>query len=91
MARVNFEVKPSGGIQGFWIAVGKDDVPLVNGKGSIDLKAGEEQILIWWFVGDEGKSISITGTLVEKTVVEVKGSKIPKGRIQGAGAKIFSL
>jgi hypothetical protein len=91
MPKVDFEVKPSSGIKGFWIAVGKDDVPLVNGKGSINLPAGEEQILIWWFVGDEGKSISITGTLGQKTVVEVKESKIPKGRVQSAGAKIFNL
>lgn len=91
MPIVNFEVKPSDGIKGFWIAVGEKDVPLVNGRGFIDLKAGEEQILVWWFVGNAGQSVGITGTLGQETVVEVKESKIPQGRTQGAGAKLFNL
>ena len=90
MARVDFEVKPSAGIRAFWIAVGQQDVRLVNGKGSIDLQAGRHT-LVWWFVGDEGKSISITGTQGERKVVEVKESKIPKGETEGAGIKKFDL
>jgi len=90
MARVDFEVKPSAGIQAFWIAVGTQDVRLVNGKGSIDLSAGRHT-LVWWFAGDEGKSISITGKEGAKTVVEVKESKIPPGEHQGAGSKRFDV
>lgn len=90
MALVNFEVKPSSGIQAFWIAVGTQDVKLVNGKGSIDLQVGK-QILLWWFVGNPGESISITGTQGTTTVVQVKESKIPSGEHEGAGIKRFTL
>jgi hypothetical protein len=90
MARVDFEVKPSAGIQAFWIAVGTQDVRLVNGKGSIELPTGRHT-LVWWFVGDEGKSISITGKRGATTVVEVKESKIPSGEHEGAGTKKFDL
>ncbi|MEO6194973.1 MAG: hypothetical protein ABIS20_18310 [Thermoanaerobaculia bacterium] len=91
MPRVDFEVKSDDGIQAFWIAVGKKDVPLVNGKGSIDLEAGKKHTLVWWFAGDEGDAISITGTQGQATVVEVKESKIPKGETEGAGKKKFDL
>jgi len=91
MPSVDFEVVPSDGIQGYWIAVGNDDVPLVGGKGSIDLPAGQKSTLVWWFVGDEGESIAITGTQGQQTVVEVKESQIPQGETEGAGSKKFDL
>lgn len=90
MAKVDFEVKASSGIQAFWIAVGTEDVRLVNGKGSIDLPTGRHT-LVWWFAGDEGKSIAITGKKGAATVVEVKESKIPPGEREGAGTKKFDL
>ncbi|HEX4966549.1 MAG TPA: hypothetical protein VF173_37415 [Thermoanaerobaculia bacterium] len=90
MPRVDFEVTPSSGIQAFWIAVGTDDVTLVNGKGSINLQSGKHT-LVWWFVGDEGDSISITGTQGGRTVVQVKQSKVPSGEHEGAGVKKFDV
>jgi hypothetical protein len=90
MARVDFEVKPSSGVQAFWIAVGTQDVTLVNGKGSINLQPGK-QLLLWWFVGNPGQSISITGKQGATTVVEVKESKVPDGEHEGAGTKRFSV
>jgi hypothetical protein len=91
MARVDFEVKPSSGVQAFWIAVGTNDVTLQNGKGSIDLQVGKKHTLVWWFLGDEGDSLSITGKQGQRTVVEVKQSKIPPGETEGAGTKKFEL
>jgi len=81
MPRVDFE---------YWIAVGQEDVRLVNGKGNIDLGAGKHT-LIWWFVGDQGEKVSITGTVGDRTVVEVKESKIPEGETEGAGARRFTI
>lgn len=90
MARVDFEVKPSAGIRAFWIAVGQQDITLVNGRGNINLQAGRHT-LVWWFVGNPGESISITGTQGQRKIVEVKESKIPAGETQGAGVKRFDL
>jgi hypothetical protein len=91
MRTVDFEVTGKDGVQAFWIAVGKDDVRLVNGKGSKDLDDTVEHFLIWWFTGDPGGKLAIVGKVGEGTVVEVKESKIPKKRIQAAGAKPFRL
>ena len=91
MPQVDFEVKPAEGIQAYWIAVGQSDVLLVSGKGNIALEAGKRHTLVWWFVGDEGKAISITGKVGERKIVEVKESKVPKGETEGSGSKKFDL
>ena len=88
---VEFEVKGKDGVQAFWIAVGDQDVRLVNGKGSIQVDDKEPEVLVWWFTGVSGARLSITGTVGTRTVVEVKQSEIPKGKKRGAGFRLFEV
>lgn len=88
-ALVEFEVSASSGIQSYWIAVGDADVPLVNGKGAIELRTGQEHMLVWWMFGNPGDSISILGKSGGQPVVHVKESKIPEERLEGAGYRRF--
>lgn len=85
--KVDFEVTPKDGTQAYWIAVDEDDVTLVNGRGSINVDDKIDHLLIWWFTGNAGGKLSIVGKVGQKTVVEVKESKIPKGKTRGAGKK----
>ena len=90
--KVSFTVTPSSGSVRYWIAVGNDDITLVNGKGSINLETGRKHILTWWMAGNNGDSISITGKDdQDKKVVEVKESKIPAGENEGAGIRRFQM
>ena len=89
---LDIEVSPSKGIKAYWIAVGFDDVVLVNGKGSIRVEAGVNHILTWWMVGKSGASLSIKGKNRQGVqVVAVKESKIPSGELQGAGTRRFEM
>lgn len=89
MTSVDFTVTPDTGISGYWIAVDETDVPLVNGKGSINLSSGQH-ILMWWMYGNEGAGISIIGKKENgQTVVEVKKSKIPANKKKAAGIRGF--
>jgi hypothetical protein len=91
MRQTDFTVTGKGGVQAFWIAVGDKDVRLVNGRGSIDLDDAKSHILTWWFAGNPGGTLSITGKVGQKTVVEVKESVIPAGEHEAAGRKRFDL
>lgn len=88
---IKFSVTPDNKVNAYWIAVGETDIPLVNGKGSIFLELGQQYLLVWWFTGNSGGSISIKGESVNSTVVEVKSSTIPNADHQGAGVKRFQL
>lgn len=89
--KVDFEVTPGSGATGYWIAVGSNDVPLDNGKGSIKLATGTKPYLIWWFTGGSGTTLAIEGKRGLKVLVKVKESKIPPGEYEGAGAKRFEI
>ena len=89
--KVTFTVTPNDQVKAYWIAVGNDDIPLVNGKGSINLQAPQRHFLIWWFVGNSGSTLNITGESGIDTLVEVKNSTIPQGEHEGAGVKRFQL
>ena len=88
---VNFSVTTKDGVKAYVIDVGVEEVPMVNGKGSLPLDTGIEHLLVWRFTGDPGAKLSIVGTVGAKTVVEVKQSTIPPHRIHGAGVKPFTL
>ena len=87
--RVDFTVSPGQGVQAYWIAVGKDDVPLAHGKGAINLETGVPTVLVWWFQGNPGSKLAIVGKEDNRTVVEVKESKVPPGRTGVAGFRPF--
>lgn len=89
-ARVDFTVKPGPGVQAYWIAVGDDDVNLTNGRGSLQLESGRRAVLLWWFLGNPGSKLAITGKVGTRTIVEVKASQIPAGELEGAGRKRFT-
>jgi hypothetical protein len=89
--QIDFTVVPSAGITGFWIAVGSEDVPLVDGKGSIDVESGTRPGLTWWMTGNPRASISIAGVDGTNTVVAIKGSKIPEGETEGGGFRRFEV
>lgn len=90
--KITFTVSPSSDISNFWIRVGERDVPLdAENKGSIILKINVEHYLIWWMAGEPKASIKIIGKDGLKTVVEIKKSKIPSIRTDGAGTKSFKL
>lgn len=84
-------VAPSDGLQGYWIAVGNENVALVGNKGSVNIETDRKHFLVWWFVGNPGNKLSIMGKVGDRTVVEVKASRIPQGEYEGAGAKRFSV
>ena len=88
---VKFTVTPSDGVKAYWIAVGKEDVTLVDGKGSIRLQTDRKHFLVWWFVGNSGSFLSIVGEASGKTVVEMKKSTIPPSEHEGARAKRFEM
>lgn len=88
--KINFEVTT--GASAYWIAVDSDDLDLTNGKGSAVLSTEIEHVLIWQFVGNPNTKMSIVGTdSAGEVVVEVKESKIRRGRHRGAGFRIFEV
>ena len=87
---VTFRVTPGRSVVAYWIAVGDNDVPLENKEGEIALPAGRH-FLTWWFLGESGGTLSISGRDNRREVVTVKNSKIPKGETEGAGAKRFTV
>lgn len=90
--RVDFTVTTKGGVQGFWIAVGNEDIPTdANNEGSITLQSPGTHFLIWWFGGNPGAKLSIVGKVGQRTVVEVKESTIPPNQTEGAGSKRFDV
>jgi hypothetical protein len=88
---VAFTVTPKDGVRAFTLDVGMDNVTLVNGKGTISVTAGEEQVLVWRFAGDPGAKLAIVGEVGAATVVEVKQSTIPPHRTKAAGFKLFTV
>jgi hypothetical protein len=89
---VELTAEATDGVREFWVAIDKTDVRFVNGTGSVsNLDDGEEHMLVWWLTGDPGGKLAIVGMVGQRTVVEVKGSTIPKNRIRAAGAKPFRL
>ncbi len=92
MKWLDIEVSPGDGIKSYWIAVGFDDVVMVNDKGSIQIQENRKHILTWWMVGTSGASLKIKGTNRGGVqVVEVKETKIPSGEFQGAGTRRFTM
>jgi hypothetical protein len=90
MSIVNISVTTKG-LQAYWVAIGKKDVKLVNGKGSINLDPGPH-IAVWYLEGNAGGSLSISGTLDDGTeVLSVKESKIPAGSIKWADVQPFNV
>ena len=88
--KITFKVKKSGGILGYWLAVGDEDVQMNNDEGSILLTKNRRHILVWWMVGSSGDSLNIVGTnSANKVVVEVKKTEIPEGEIEGNGGRRF--
>lgn len=92
MAKVNvkFEVTSKGAVTNRWIAVDAEDVALdQNGTGQLPVAAGTAT-LVWWFLGDEGSSITVIGKAGNRTVVSVT-SKVPKSKDRGAGFRDFNV
>jgi hypothetical protein len=87
MPRVKFEVTTDAAP--YWIAVGKKDVPLTNGKGYVNLDPGQHR-LIWWFQGDHGIAMKIVGKVDDNEVVSLT-STIPDDSYDGAGRKKFNV
>jgi hypothetical protein len=88
---VKFSVTPDDNVRAYWIAVGNDDIPLINGKGSIFLDEGQTYFLVWWFAGNSGGTIKIKGETISAVVIKDRESKIPKAQHEGAGTMRFSL
>lgn len=88
---IKFTVTPDKGTQSFWIAVDESDVVLAGGSGSMQLAANVAHFLTWGFTGNPGGTLSIVGKDGGSTVVEVKQSTIPPGRIRAAGVRLFSF
>lgn len=87
---IQFEVDP-GDTDAQWIAVDDQDVPLVNHRGSVSVgDTFPKHVLIWWFTGDAGTTIKITGKVGVDTVVSVSSS-VPDGEHDGGGRKRFDL
>jgi len=90
MRTVAFTVDKTG-LKAYWLTIGKKDVKLVNGKGTMDLETGPH-IAVWYMQGNAGAKLSISGTLKDGTeVLSVKDSKIPGGRSKWADVKPFSV
>lgn len=89
---ITFSVSTSGTILGYWLAVGDQDIRLVNGQGSIDLQTGAKYILVWHMFGNSGSGISISGKdAAGSEVVSVKESDIPDGENSAAGIRRFPV
>ena len=87
---LQFEIDP-GDTDAQWIAVDDNDIPLVNHKGSASVDdSTPKHVLTWWFTGDSGTTITITGTLNGKNVVSVTSS-VPDGEHDGGGRRRFTL
>ena len=95
--KIEFNVTPGDGVQGFWIAVSRDDVldvtdvKIENLSASIQLETRKQYILYWWFVGNPGNSLKIVGIDGFKEIVTVKNSRIPSEEIEGGGRKRFEV
>lgn len=87
MARIDFEVKTAA--TAYWIAVDDKDVALVNGVGSLQVASGKHRLL-WWFIGNEGTTMTITGSVSGQEVVKVT-SAVPENQSDGAGTKKFTV
>jgi hypothetical protein len=90
MPRVDFTVTTKDGTRAFEIDVDMNPIPLNNGRGSANLRAGNH-VLVWRFAGPTGAKIAIVGATGAATVVAVKQSTIPPGRPVGAGFKPFTV
>jgi len=92
MKWLDINVSPSDGIQGYWIAVGRENVIMANHKGSISVENNRNHVLTWWMTGNPGASLSIAGKNRQGAeVVEVKKTVIPAGEIEGAGTRRFTM
>jgi hypothetical protein len=89
MPNVKFTVTASNTGSPYWIAANHKDVPIDNGAGTVALPTGTH-LLVWWFDGNPGDTLSILGEVSGTSVVEVK-STIPDGETSGAGKKRFQL
>lgn len=86
---ISFAVTPSKGIDTYWIAVGNEDVRLINGKGSIKLISNKHHILIWYMSGSQDDKLTIVGKNSQSADVVKVESKIPKKMGDGGGTKRF--
>lgn len=86
---VKFEVVKKGRIRTACLDVNTEPVKLKGGKGSANLEGKAEHELRWYLLGNQGDSISITGKQGDKTIVEVKMSKIPRGRTRHSNSRPF--
>jgi hypothetical protein len=75
----------------YWMAIDNDDVAITNGEAIVQLKDGEQYVLVWWMLGNSGDSIAVLGKAGEREVVNVKESKIPAGASKGAGYRKFKV
>ena len=87
---IDLEIDP-GKTEARWIAVDNTDVPLHGNKGSASVDDSlPKHALTWWFTGDPGTTLKITGKVAGKTVVTVSSS-IPDGEHDGGGRRRFTL
>ena len=93
---VEFTVKASDGVRARKIAVNDRQVDLTNDNGAIDLKANTDHVLVWWFEGNPGDTLSILGETKnsnggrDQVVVEIPPIEIIEGTIE-AGRMPFSF
>jgi hypothetical protein len=87
---INFTITKDASVTAFDIEVDDDEVTIVNGKGSKDVETGAEHELDWRFSGGSGATLSITGKVGEKKVVDVSDN-IPDGHDHGEGFQNFTV
>ena len=95
--KIVFEIEPSAGIKGYWLAVSKtdvidvDNVEMENRSGSMMLEAGKTHLVFWWFIGNPGDSIKILAKDGDDTFFTIKKSSIPSGEYEGGGRERFTV
>lgn len=86
---IKFTVTPASAMK-YSVSVNASELEAKNNVATADLAKGVEHLLHWVTYGNEGDAISIVGKLGEREVVNVKSSKIPKGRPYGMGSRLFT-
>jgi hypothetical protein len=88
---IQFTVTPKN-VFAYLLDVGLESVVLTNGKGSIELEAGQVHTIIWRMRGNAGGTLGISyRTAAGPEVVLIKESKIRQGKFGGFGTKDFQL
>lgn len=67
------------------VQVDDAEVTLVDGKGRLEVKAGDEVILRWWMGGNPGSTISIEVKRGPKVLWSVEKDSIPVGSLKAWG------